>query len=295
MDAWADPGTKLNWIANGDAAGLAKVGCLYLPDTRVARAAWQRRQHHSRAYSLCGVTHTLATDRVMDSIGALLTAPVEEWDALICTSQVVRQAVMSLLGEYGDYLELRTGARPRVTLQLPVIPLGIDCAAFADGERRHSDRRRWREELAIGDGEVMLLYMGRLNFNAKAHPLPMLLGLEAAARRTGRSLVLVQAGWFEHPRVEELYRQAAREHCPSVRCLFLDGRLPEVRQGIWAAADIFCVVGGQYSGIVRPDAAGSDGGSIAGGGQRLEWLPGDGAPRAGWFPDSDAAAGTGLG
>jgi starch synthase len=82
--------------------------------------------------------------------------------------------------------------------------------------------------------------VGRLIHYAKAHPVPMYLALEKAAQRTSRKIHLIQAGWFENEgKVEQDYKSAAAQLCPSVRSLFLDGRKPQVRATVWAAADIF--------------------------------------------------------
>ncbi len=49
--------------------------------------AWRRRRVDMRSYSPCGVTHTTAEHKIMDALGGLLIAPVQRWDALVCTSR----------------------------------------------------------------------------------------------------------------------------------------------------------------------------------------------------------------
>ena len=49
---------------------------------------------------------------------------------------------------------------------------------------------------------------------------------------------LVQAGWFANDAIERAFHDGAAAHCPDVVCHFLDGREPEVRSGIWQAAEI---------------------------------------------------------
>jgi hypothetical protein len=87
------------------------------------------------------------------------------------------------------------------------------------------------------------LFLGRLSFHGKAHPVPMYRGLEQALAISplpaGRRLHLIQAGWFHNEPIERAFRAGAAMHCPSVVCHFLDGREPEVRSGIWQAADIY--------------------------------------------------------
>jgi len=79
-----------------------------------------------------------------------------------------------------------------------------------------------------------------LSFHAKAHPLPMYLGLERVARTMpGRRIHLLQAGWFANDFIEKAFKSGAQTFCPSVHCAFVDGRNAEARGQAWAAADIF--------------------------------------------------------
>src|SRR5262249_44351679 len=118
---------KCTWIPWERWRELGGVGSLFMPGPALVDLAWQRRHGDQRAYSLIGVTHTTATERVMDTLGDMLTGPVQPWDALICTSRSVRQMVQHVLVTYGDYLKDRFGMAkaPLPTIQLPVIPLGV--------------------------------------------------------------------------------------------------------------------------------------------------------------------------
>ena len=217
---------------------LSEVGCLFVPGPGLSNDAWVRRSFNSRAYSICGVTHTTATERIMDSIGALLIDPVQSWDAIVCTSTVVKKTLERVVHSYADYLEDRIGVRPTIPVQFPVIPLGVDCEQFFPPERE-AYRAIWRDKLDIADDAIAVLYVGRLSFTAKAHPLPMFLALEEAARQTGKKIHLLLAGWFDPPTTETLWRQDAQKFCPSVTVVFLDGRQDAIRRQIWSAADIF--------------------------------------------------------
>ena len=67
----------------------------------------------------------------------------------------------------------------------------------------------------------------------------MYLALEQAARSTKKRVHLFQVGWFANDSIEAAFRDGAKQFCPSVNTTFVDGRLPEVRQKIWFAADVF--------------------------------------------------------
>lgn len=65
---------------------LAKIGCMLLPGPGLCDYAWQRRHmEDTRGVSLIGLTHTTASAGAMDSILASLLAPVQPWDAIVCT------------------------------------------------------------------------------------------------------------------------------------------------------------------------------------------------------------------
>ena len=232
----AGNGKPVVWIDKAQPAGLAQAGTLYLPDPGVAEAAWRRRAGDQRRYSIVGVTHTTASFAAMDGITALVSAPVQEWDGLVCTSKAVRETVTYVLDAQAEYLAARHGAQHFPRPQLPVIPLGVDTEALAPDAAR---RGAWRKKLEIADDDIAVLFVGRLSFHGKAHPLPMYVGLEQAARAAGKKAHLIQAGWFANKYIEKAFVDGAKSFCPSVRCLFLDARQDDVRKNVWQAADIF--------------------------------------------------------
>ncbi len=236
---WLPPTKQTQWIPARWLEGLSKVGTLYRPDPALADYAWQRRSYDQRAYSLCGVTHTICSRAVMEFFSELSIAPLQSWDALICTSDAVKDTLDQVLAAWSEYLQDRIGAAPKVNAQLPVIPLGVDTANFAPSATSARLRAGVRKQLEIGDNDVAILYVGRLNFYAKAHPLTSFQAISRAAKATKRRLYLIQVGWFENEREEKSFRAATKQFCPGVDCVFLDGRLPEVRQQAWATADIF--------------------------------------------------------
>src|SRR5262249_31070442 len=120
----------VEWISWADPAGLAKPGTLYIPDPGLQDHAWRRRRRHQPAYTLTRITHTTASARAMDMIAELPLAPLQDWDAVICTAKTVRLMVEALLDEQAAYLKDRLGAQRVPRPQLPVIPLGVDCARF---------------------------------------------------------------------------------------------------------------------------------------------------------------------
>lgn len=222
------------WVPLDHPAGLAEDGCLFLPGPNLTESAWQRVQSQHRNYSICGITHTTASHVAMSAITDLLIAPVHQWDALICTSKAVLDTVHYLIDNQTTYLQQKLGATKFELPQFPVIPLGVHCSDFEFSEpERHSARQK----LGIDDAEIVILFVGRLSFHAKAHPQQMLTALERVSQ--GRRIRLLQCGWYPNDAIETAFRDAAALLCPSVTLHDVDGRIPDDRRRAWASADIF--------------------------------------------------------
>ena len=224
-------------VEKSNLGSLRHHGVVYHPGPGIAEHARQRCFWGHGAWSLCGITHTMSSARAMDSVTQLVTAPVQPWDALICTSSAVKNNVEFLLEREADNLRDRLGASRTVLPKLPVIPLGIHTADFVFGQAERAEVRR---ALSIADDTLVVMFMGRLSFHAKAHPLPMYLALEAAARRSGKNVTLIECGWHGNESIKKAFDAAAATLCPNVRVLTLDGRNADERAKAWASADVFC-------------------------------------------------------
>lgn len=224
-------------VDKSNLAALSKAGVVYYPAPGIGEQAFHRSAFGHGAWSICGITHTTSSASSMDSITELLTAPIQPWDAIICTSKAVKDNVNRLVQAQADYLKHRLGISKLVLPQVPVIPLGIHTDDFAYNDTQQLEARN---SLGIEEDTLAVLYMGRLSFHAKAHPLAMYQALEQAAQLTGKSVVLIECGWHANDFIEKAYRDAAQLACPSVKVVTLDGRLAESRQQAWASADVFC-------------------------------------------------------
>jgi glycosyltransferase involved in cell wall biosynthesis len=217
-----------------DIAPLKAAGALWLGDPGIARRSWYRRWYDQKAWSLVGITHTIASHAAMEQIVDLVRAPVQPWDALICTSRPARDAVRAMVEAEAYYLAERTGARRFPLPELPVIPLGVDCASFRYGE---ATRTRWRARLGLGPDDVAVLQFGRLAVHAKAHPVPLYMALKEASNRLQRPLHIIFAGQFPNAGQQDDYHQIAQQIGPSVISHFVDGASPDASE-VRAAADI---------------------------------------------------------
>jgi starch synthase len=234
----APDGARCEGLLPTETWRIATAGTLFVPGPDLNHYAWLRRGLGQRSFSICGVNHALSGGQAMAEVGGLLTSPVQEWDALVCTSTVSRQAITRILDEYAAYMAQLTGVELKTRPRLPLIPLGVDCAAFAPAEGDAAARAQQRAQLGIPDDDIVLLYFGRFDHMTKSNPAPMYIAAEQAAVRTGRTIRLLEVGWFPSEQVENGFRQAAAQLSPRVMHQFVDGR-ESANRNSWFAADIF--------------------------------------------------------
>ena len=216
---------------------LSKPGILYYPGPDIFSQALNRSFYGNNLWSICGITHTTSSLDAIDSISSLVTSPVFEWDALICTSQAVKVNVEKVIRDSIEYYKNRFGAKHFVLPQLPVIPLGINVDDFSFDKE---DKLKARNCLQIEEDTIVVMYMGRLSFHAKAHPLAMYQALESAFHNTKKNILLLECGWFANDQIKLSFEDAASTFAPNIKVRFLDGRDIKNRHLAWAAADIFC-------------------------------------------------------
>lgn len=220
----------------------AAAGTLLRGGPRLEELAWQRRRSvGDRAFSLIGLIHTIAPPMMRQDIAMASVAPTQPWDALICTSPSVQQAMETMFDDWCEFLGERFGTGKRLMRpQLPLIPLGVDGPTLGAATARPDVRSAIRAELEIGAEDILVLWVGRLSFFEKAFPQPMMRSVEEAARATGKRVHFAMAGWFPNGADgERMYRQAAEAHAPSVDFHVIDGNDRQRLGALWSASDIF--------------------------------------------------------
>lgn len=234
-------GTRItaDGILNQNAA--AQAGALLRGHSDMKELAWLRRRTvKDRGYSLLALVHTLAPPAMRNDMAQAAAAPIFPWDAFICTSPVVQDYLNRMFDQWGDYLGERTGGSTPPKPQLPLIPLGVDGAAFQALADRPGARADLRDQLGVGEDEVLVIWVGRLSYFEKAFPQPMFRAVEEAAQATGKRVHFALAGWFPGGDKErDYYEKAAKAYAPTTAVHFLDGNDREMLSKLWAAADIF--------------------------------------------------------
>ena len=225
---------ELKWIEIPHWAALAEVGAVYYPSPAAKDFAFSRNSLNPAAFSFMGVTFTLSSNGAMDQVAELILPPFKPWDAMICISQAALDFSTRLQDEMKAWWSAQTGATCFNTPQLPVIPLGVDCPAFAP---QAGQRETARNALEIGEAEVAFLFSGRLSFHAKANPAPMYQALEQVAKQA--PVVCIEAGVFPNQAIHAGFMAAQKALAPSVRFVWVDGNDETRYRQAWQGADVF--------------------------------------------------------
>lgn len=230
---------ECRYVAPGDRKGFANAPVLRLSGAEIAPLMWRRRTLGQRHYAVVGEIEHLGSAATQAALCELLIAPAQHWDALVFPSKTIKSAAERLFRVQGEYLGFRMGGTHEFGGVSFVVPPGINASAFAETEDTRSMREGVRRRLGIREDDFCVLTTGNFAFYQRAHPTPLYLALESAARRTGVRIHLLQAGWFDNEKIERAYRDAIKEFAPAVNAIFLDGREADIRDRVWFAADTY--------------------------------------------------------
>ena len=228
---------KVNYIDFINTGALKKPGLLFYPGPDLSMLSKNRSFFKENSWSICGVTHTTSSSRVMQSIESIVYSPIQPWDALICTSQSVYSNVLKIIKVTEENLRNKNNATTFTRPNLPVIPLGINTSQFDFTEK---DKFNARQMFKINNDEIVVLFVGRLSFHAKANPFPMYRALEAASKKADKKIVLIECGWYGNNELKNAFAKASEYLCPSIRIVHANGNEIDIKLNSYSAADIFC-------------------------------------------------------
>ncbi len=233
-----DQKLNLNTINYTEPYKSAEYGGIFYPGPGINELASHRSYFGHDTYSIVGITHTTASHSVMSSLSSLLFSDAMPWDAIICTSDCVLDTVNKIIDHRQDRLSSKFSIKNPIYPKFPVIPLGLNKNEFDFSE---SFKKKSRDDLDIKDGDIVLVYVGRLSFHAKAHHLPMYLSLEQCAKdlSDGKKIHIIQTGWFANDFVKDTFVEEGKKICPSIKFHFLDGKDQGNKFKTLAAGDIF--------------------------------------------------------
>ena len=226
-------------------AGATASGTLLSGQAYLSQPAWIRRNARRDCdYSIVGTLFAFSSPSHRELMMHSLLAPMQEWDAIICSSPSLQRTVLDTIDAWESYLRQRLGTSARLPRpQLPIIGFGSDVGRIESQAADDAARFRFRARLNIESDEVMVFSLGRLSYVDKAFPQAMLKAVQAAHQSSAIGMHLVMAGWFapgEEDRAR--YEEAVRRYCRNVPVTFIDGNDQSVIGECWAAADAFMLL-----------------------------------------------------
>ena len=159
-----NPDLKVQWLGHQNWRGLGKIGTLHLTNSNISFPSKIRLRAHPLKFSIIGMVEAIADARSAQKITDMLKAPLMPWDALICPSRTVGEAIKTILASEQAYLSWRFGVKNLQNLgpQIPIIPNGIDCSAYHyDDTHRSFSRRHFQAD----EHTIVILFKAGNDYN----------------------------------------------------------------------------------------------------------------------------------
>ena len=129
-----------------------------------------------------------------------------------------------------------------VLLSLPVIPLATNDPLSSFSHPPNSRRGFARSTLGLSKSAFVVLFVGRLSFHSKSHPLPLYRALNnLSASFPSREIVLIECGHIFSQQISDAYKELQHSF-PHIKFRLLGGLQPASdldKQLALAAADTF--------------------------------------------------------
>src|SRR5260370_23331791 len=151
-------------------------------DPQLRTLATIRRKFQRYDAPVCGLIHSVNSERVVFAILQHYFAGLCEADLLFCSSGAGMRTIEIYIEEVGRLLPPNTAYRPRRVL----VPLGVTIPPL-EPEHRINLRRR----LNIGAEEIITLFFGRLSQMSKSDLGPLLIALSSLLSREVRTHLLI--------------------------------------------------------------------------------------------------------
>src|SRR5882762_10387431 len=168
-------GSKLP-ITNSDQVVLTAFD----PQLRALATIRRKLQRHDAP--VCGLIHSINSERIVFAILQHYFAGLCEADLLFCSSRAGMRTIEVYIEEVGRTLQANTAYRPRRVL----VPLGVTIPPL---ESEH--RINLRQRLNIGAEETITLFFGRLSQMSKGDLGPLLIALSNLLSRGVRTHLLI--------------------------------------------------------------------------------------------------------
>ena len=161
-------------------------------------------------FSITGIIHTLCSNIIINGFKEYIFGGLESWDALVCTSSSGKEVVERTINYYHESFERKYDTRitKKNRPQLYKIPLAVNDITYHVSFTRSEKRSNSRKKLGINEGAIIILYLGRLSFHSKSHPIALYKAIsKISSDNDDKEIILLECGPFVNKRIEELYNK----------------------------------------------------------------------------------------
>lgn len=194
-----------------------------------AGARWRRISGRADV-PVTGVVHSLNYRYHLTNTARLLTASLQPYDAIICSSRCGREVLLKYIELMKDRMRPFPGLDS--SFLTPVIPLGVYTENF-----RAEQSRDLRASLQL-DGDTVFLYLGRLSSRSKADLNPLLIAFARALSIRENAWLLLAGDDPNLFQTENLRQTAERLGCAS-RIRIITNPSKQTKLDLYKTADVF--------------------------------------------------------
>tara|TARA_Y100001968_G_C19407246_1_gene744371 strand:+ start:78 stop:1769 length:1692 start_codon:yes stop_codon:yes gene_type:complete len=189
---------------------LSEIENLHIPGADIEKWSLIRANQRSNKFSITGIIYTLCSNKIITGFKDYIFGGLEQWDALICISSAGKEVVEKTIDFYHESFERKYNIKisKHKRPQLYTIPLAVDDITYHKSLTRKEKRINSRKKLGISEDAIVILFLGRLSFHAKAHPLALYKAVShISSEINNKKIILLECGTFANKVIEEQYNR----------------------------------------------------------------------------------------
>ncbi len=192
---------------------LSNAENIHFPGPDIEKWSTIRAGYNSNKFSITGIIHTLCSNAVINGFKEYIFGGLESWDALVCTSNSGKEVVQRTINYYHESFERKYKIKisKDKTPKLYQIPLAVNDITYNNSLTREEKRLRSRKKLGISKDAIVILFLGRLSFHGKSHPLQLYKSIsKISSEIKNKEIILLECGTFPNENCESLYNELIR-------------------------------------------------------------------------------------
>ena len=213
LDPYVIKNTSINIHTSINKLNFDELENIHIPGPDIEKWSALRGGYHSNKFSITGIIHTLCSNKILYGFKEYIFGGLEPWDALVCTSSSGKEVVERTINFFQESFERKYNIhlKDHKTPKLFTIPLAVNEITYEKSLTRGQKRLNSRKKLGISEDAIVILFLGRLSFHGKAHPLPIYRSIsKLSSQIINKEIVLLECGTFANKNIEFHYNNLIR-------------------------------------------------------------------------------------